>query len=256
MKMDSQFRLICLQVQLSDWKLSLNLGALSSNESMASSLSEMAFDTNTLEEFNSSSRANNRYTLNLDKISGITQPEPCSGPPSVPPQMFDMLPRPQGIVIREPNQEDEYLEQHSPDSVLFKDPSTVLQELTGTSLSQDELMEEQCAIEADLLSQKLNDPSHTLALASQTVPESFKLGPAISSERSQEVVPPFELSPQTQIMDKSIEKKPDEQPPDQITKPRTRKRQGASKKEESHKKHQLESKKVEAASLKWLHPDK
>ncbi|CAN0859874.1 hypothetical protein LINGRAHAP2_LOCUS7782 [Linum grandiflorum] len=60
MKMDSQFRLICLQVQLSDWKLSLNLGALSSNESMASSLSEMAFDTNTLEEFNSSSRANNR----------------------------------------------------------------------------------------------------------------------------------------------------------------------------------------------------
>ncbi|CAN0859876.1 hypothetical protein LINGRAHAP2_LOCUS7782 [Linum grandiflorum] len=72
-----------------------------------------------------------------------------TGPPSVPPQMFDMLPRPQGIVIREPNQEDEYLEQHSPDSVLFKDPSTVLQELTGTSLSQDELMEEQCAIEAE-----------------------------------------------------------------------------------------------------------
>ncbi|CAN1221371.1 hypothetical protein LINGRAPRIM_LOCUS257, partial [Linum grandiflorum] len=92
-----------------------------------------------------------------------------SGPPSVPPQMFDMIPRPQGIVIREPNQEDEYLEQQSPDSVVFKDPSTVLQELTGTSLSQDEIMEEQCAIEADLLSQKLNDPSHTLALASQMV---------------------------------------------------------------------------------------
>ncbi|CAN1239564.1 hypothetical protein LINGRAPRIM_LOCUS2412, partial [Linum grandiflorum] len=71
-----------------------------------------------------------------------------SGPPTVPPQMFDMIPRPQGIVIREPTQDDEYLEQQSPDSVLFKDPSAVLQELTGNSLSQDEIMEEQCAIEA------------------------------------------------------------------------------------------------------------
>ncbi|CAN0898424.1 hypothetical protein LINGRAHAP2_LOCUS19701, partial [Linum grandiflorum] len=71
-----------------------------------------------------------------------------TGPPTVPPQMFDMIPRPQGIVIREPTQDDEYLEQQSPDSVLFKDPSAVLQELTGNSLSQDEIMEEQCAIEA------------------------------------------------------------------------------------------------------------
>ncbi|CAN0893305.1 hypothetical protein LINGRAPRIM_LOCUS2674 [Linum grandiflorum] len=248
--------LLPIQVHISDWKLSLDLGAPSSNESLTSSLSEMASDKKSLEDFNSSFRKNDRYILNLDKISGITQPDSCSGPPSVPPQMFDMLPRPQGIVIREPNQEEDYLEQHSPDSVLFKDPSIVLQELTGTSLSQDELIEEQCAIEADLLSQKLNDPSHTLALAFQTVPESFKLRPAISSERNKEVVPPFELSPQNQISDKSIERKPDEHPPEQITKLRTRKRQGASKKEEPHKKQQLESKKVEAASLKWLHPDK
>ncbi|CAN0924780.1 hypothetical protein LINGRAHAP2_LOCUS34385 [Linum grandiflorum] len=79
MKMDSQFRLIYLQVHLSDWKVSLNLGAPSSYESLASSLNEMAFDTNTLEDFNSSFRANNRYTLNMDTISGITQPESCSG---------------------------------------------------------------------------------------------------------------------------------------------------------------------------------
>ncbi|CAN0872229.1 hypothetical protein LINGRAHAP2_LOCUS10069 [Linum grandiflorum] len=227
-----------------------------------------------------------------------------TGPLSVPPQMFDMISRPQGIVIREPNQDDDYLEQHSPDSVLFKYPSTVLQELTGTSLSQDEIMEEQCAIEAglsfslpvgmrmlltyleimncnyfisrtldksinnvhhssflvyfyfvtDLLSQKLNDSSHTLALASQTVPDSFRLGPVITADMSQEVVQSFEPSPQ--IMDTSIGKNPEENPPDQSTKPRTRKRQGASKKEEANKKQQLEAKKVEAASLKWLHPDK
>ncbi|CAN0826258.1 hypothetical protein LINGRAPRIM_LOCUS2211 [Linum grandiflorum] len=168
--------------------------------------------------------------------------------------MFDMIPRPHGIVIREPNQEDEYLEQQSPDSVLFKDPSTVLQELTGTSLSQDEIMEEQCAIEADLLSQKLNDPSHTLALASQMVPDSYKRGPAVTTITSQEV----ELStePSSQTMNMSSGKIPEENHPDQSIKPRTRKRQGASKKEETNKKQQLEAKKVEAASLNWLHPDK
>ncbi|CAN0875135.1 hypothetical protein LINGRAHAP2_LOCUS10658 [Linum grandiflorum] len=63
-------------------------------------------------------------------------------------QMFDMLPRPQGIVIREPVQEEDYLEQNSPDSVLFKTPATVLQELFGNQISPDEIMEEQCAIEA------------------------------------------------------------------------------------------------------------
>ncbi|CAN0881569.1 hypothetical protein LINGRAHAP2_LOCUS14315 [Linum grandiflorum] len=227
-----------------------------------------------------------------------------SGPPTVPPQMFDMIPRPQGIVIREPTQEDEYLEQQSPDSVLFKDPSTVLQELTGTSLSQDEIMEEQCAIEAglsfsflisiqmsliylgirncthyifntlakpatninhctfmifayfvtDLLSQKVNDPSHTLALASQMVPDSCKRGPAVSAIRSQEGEPSSE--PSLQAMDLSSGKAPEENHSEQSTKPRTRKRQSASKKEETNKKQQLEAKKVEAASLNWLHPDK
>ncbi|CAN0921363.1 hypothetical protein LINGRAHAP2_LOCUS32552, partial [Linum grandiflorum] len=112
-----------------------------------------------------------------------------SGPPTVPPQMFDMIPRPQGIVIREPPQDEEYLEQQSPDSVLFKDPSAVLQELTGNSLSQDEIMEEQCAIEADLLAQKLNDASHMLALASKMVPESCKRGPDVSSGKGEEGEP-------------------------------------------------------------------
>ncbi|CAN0926044.1 hypothetical protein LINGRAHAP2_LOCUS35100 [Linum grandiflorum] len=177
-----------------------------------------------------------------------------SGPPTVPPQMFDMIPRPQGIVIREPTQDDEYLEQQSPDSVLFKDPSAVLQELTGNSLSQDEIMEEQCATEADLLAQKLNDPSHTLALASKMVPESCKRGPDASIDKDQEGEPYAE--PTLQAMDLSSEKSPEEIRSDQNTKPRTCKRPNVSKKEAASKKQQMEAKKVEAASLNWLHPDK
>ncbi|CAN0904644.1 hypothetical protein LINGRAHAP2_LOCUS23209 [Linum grandiflorum] len=168
--------------------------------------------------------------------------------------MFDMIPRPQGIVIREPTQEDEYLEQQSPDSVLFKDPSAVLQELTGNSLSQDEIMEEQCAIEVDLLAQKLNDPSHTLALASKMVPESCKRGPDASTDKGQEGVPSAEPTPHA--MDLSSEKSPEEIHSDQSTKPRTRKRPNVSKKETASKKQQMKAKKVEAASLNWLHPDK
>ncbi|CAN0918103.1 hypothetical protein LINGRAHAP2_LOCUS30674 [Linum grandiflorum] len=177
-----------------------------------------------------------------------------SGPPTVPPQMFDMIPRPQGIVIREPTQDEEYLEQQSPDSVLFKDPSAVLQELSGNSLSQDEIMEEQCAIEADLLAQKLNDASHMLALASKMVPESCKRGPDVSSDKGEEGEPSAE--PTLQAMDLSSGKSPEELCPDQNTKPRTRKRTNGSKKKAASKKQQLEAKKVEAASLKWLHPDK
>ncbi|CAN0847548.1 hypothetical protein LINGRAHAP2_LOCUS5035 [Linum grandiflorum] len=177
-----------------------------------------------------------------------------SGPPTVPPQMFDMIPRPQGIVIREPTQDDEYLEQQSPDSVLFKDPSAVLQELTGNSLSQDEIMEEQCAIEADLLAQKLNDASHMLALASKMVPESCKRGPDVSTGKGEEGDPSAE--PSLHAMDLSSGKSPEELCPDQNTKPRTRKRANGSKKEAASKKQQLEAKKVEAASLKWPHPDK
>ncbi|CAN0913199.1 hypothetical protein LINGRAHAP2_LOCUS27776 [Linum grandiflorum] len=116
--------------------------------------------------------------------------------------MFDMIPRPQGIVIREPTQDEEYLEHQSPDSVLFKDPSAILQELTGNSLSQDEIMEEQCAIEADLLAQKLNDASHMLALASKMVPESCKRGPYVSSGKGEEGEPLAE--PTLHDMDLSI----------------------------------------------------
>ncbi|CAN0918983.1 hypothetical protein LINGRAHAP2_LOCUS31187 [Linum grandiflorum] len=203
--------------------------------------------------FQQSPSASSKQDIQITSVEAVAFFQ-NSGPPTVPPQMFDMIPRPQGIVIREPAQEDEYLEQQSPDSVLFKDPSAVLQELTGNSLSQDEIMEEQCAIEADLLAQKLNDPSHTLALASKMVPESCKRGPDASTTKSQEGEPSSEPTPHA--MDLSSGKSPEENRSDQSTKPRTRKRQNVSKKEAASKKQQLEAKKVEAASLNWLHPDK
>ncbi|CAN0873075.1 hypothetical protein LINGRAHAP2_LOCUS10281, partial [Linum grandiflorum] len=232
--------------------------------------------------FQQSPSASSKQEIQITSVEAVAFFQ-NSGPPTVPPQMFDMIPRPQGIVIREPTQEDEYLEQQSPDSVLFKDPSTILQELTGNSLSQDEIIEEQCVIEAglsfsflirfqmsliyigirncthsilttlakpntninhfpfmifayfvtDLLSQKLNDPSHTLALASQMVPDSCKRGPAVSAIRSQEGEPSSE--PSLQDMDLSSGKVPEENHSEQSTKPRTRKRQSASKKEETNK---------------------
>ncbi|CAN0917506.1 hypothetical protein LINGRAHAP2_LOCUS30337 [Linum grandiflorum] len=227
-----------------------------SNKSKVISLGDLNLNLHTLQDLCPGIQRENRNNLLLNQIGFMPNEESTlrTGPPTVPPQMFDMIPRPQGIVIREPPQEDEYLEQQSPDSVLFKDPSAVLQELTGNSLSQDEIMEEQCAIEADLLAQKLNDPSHTLALASKMVPESCKRGPVASTIRSQEGEPSSEPSPLA--MDLSREKSPEENRSDQSTKPRTRKRQNASKKEEASKKQQLETKKVEAASLNWLHPDK
>ncbi|CAN0847697.1 hypothetical protein LINGRAHAP2_LOCUS5115 [Linum grandiflorum] len=113
---------------------------------------------------------------------------------------------------------------------------------------------EESTLGTDLLAQKLNDPSHTLALASKMVPESCKRGLVASTIRSQEGEPSSEPSPLA--MDLSREKSPEENRSDQSTKPRTRKRQNASKKEEASKKQQLETKKVEAASLNWLHPDK
>ncbi|CAN0858598.1 hypothetical protein LINGRAHAP2_LOCUS7346 [Linum grandiflorum] len=70
-----------------------------------------------------------------------------SGPPTVHPQSFDMNPRPQGIVIREPIEEEDYLEQSSPDTVLFKTPEIVLLELGDQKTSTDEITAEQCAIE-------------------------------------------------------------------------------------------------------------
>ncbi|CAN0875528.1 hypothetical protein LINGRAHAP2_LOCUS10884 [Linum grandiflorum] len=76
-----------------------------------------------------------------------------TGPPTIPLQLFDMTPRPQGIVIREPTDEEDFLENSSPDTVLFKTPETVMQELSRNQVSSDELMAEQCAIEADLMVQ-------------------------------------------------------------------------------------------------------
>ncbi|CAN0915855.1 hypothetical protein LINGRAHAP2_LOCUS29350, partial [Linum grandiflorum] len=66
------------------------------------------------------------------------------------------------------------------------------------------------------------------------VPDSCKHGPAVSTIRSQEVEPSTE--PSSQTMDMSSGKIPEENHPDQSIKPRTRKRQGASKKEETSKK--------------------
>ncbi|CAN0847580.1 hypothetical protein LINGRAHAP2_LOCUS5048, partial [Linum grandiflorum] len=101
-------------------------------------LGELNLNLHTLQDLYFGTQKHNRYNLILNQIGYMPKEESIleTGPPTVPPQMFDMIPRPQGIVIREPTQDDEYLEQQSPDSVLFKDPSAVLQELTGNSLSQ------------------------------------------------------------------------------------------------------------------------
>ncbi|CAN0826946.1 hypothetical protein LINGRAPRIM_LOCUS2430, partial [Linum grandiflorum] len=78
----------------------------------------------------------------------LLAPARFSGPPIVPPQLFDMQPHPQGIVIREPTKEEDFLEQNSPDSVLFKTPEAVMHELSQHHAPSDEIMAEQCAIEA------------------------------------------------------------------------------------------------------------
>ncbi|CAN0837546.1 hypothetical protein LINGRAHAP2_LOCUS1836 [Linum grandiflorum] len=103
-------------------------------------------------------------------------PSRNSGPPTVPPQLFDMTPQPQGIVIREPVEEEDYLDHSSPDTVLFKTPETVLHELGEQKVSSDEIMAEQCTLEADLLAHKLKDAADTLALASNSVSKTFKIG--------------------------------------------------------------------------------
>ncbi|CAN0903937.1 hypothetical protein LINGRAHAP2_LOCUS22798 [Linum grandiflorum] len=103
-------------------------------------------------------------------------PTHISGPPTVPPQLFDMQPRSQRIVITEPTEEEDYLEQSSPDSVLFKTPEAVMHELSQHHASSDEIMAEQYAIEADLLAQKLKDAADNHAQASNSVPESLKMG--------------------------------------------------------------------------------
>ncbi|CAN0929146.1 hypothetical protein LINGRAHAP2_LOCUS36895 [Linum grandiflorum] len=167
-----------------------------------------------------------------------------SGPQTIPPQLFDMTPRPQGIVIREPTDtvnnladEEDFLDNSSPDIVLFKTPNTVMQELSGNHVSPDELMAEQCAIEADLIAQKLKDAADTLAQASLEVPEELKIGP-------------------TQPMNIVSEETNCPLGSEQDSKPRSRKRQGSARKEDSSKKQVTDAKKVEAASLKWLPKEK
>ncbi|CAN0876266.1 hypothetical protein LINGRAHAP2_LOCUS11206 [Linum grandiflorum] len=167
-----------------------------------------------------------------------------SGPPTIPPQLFDMTPRHQGIVIREPTDtvnnladEEDFLDNSSPDTVLFKTTETVMQELSRNQVSSDELMAEQCAIEADLLAQKLKDAADTLAQASLSVPDALKIGP-------------------TQPVDEVCVKTDCSQAIEQESKPRSRKRQGSARKEDASKKQVTDAKKVEAASLKWLPKEK
>ncbi|CAN0847542.1 hypothetical protein LINGRAHAP2_LOCUS5032, partial [Linum grandiflorum] len=159
-----------------------------------------------------------------------------TGPPTIPPQLFDMQPRPQGIVIREPVEEEDFLEQHSPDSVLFKTPEAVMQELSQQD-TPDEIMAEQCAIEADLLAQRLKDAADTLAQASKAIPESLKMG-------------------NNQNHEGSVLKDAISEAAQKTTKTRTRKRPGLTRKEHGSKKQMTEERKVEAASLEWLPNDK
>ncbi|CAN0925038.1 hypothetical protein LINGRAHAP2_LOCUS34528 [Linum grandiflorum] len=166
------------------------------------------------------------------------------GPPTIPPQLFDMTPRPQGIVIREPTitvnnlaDEEDFLDNSSPDTMLFKTPEIVMQELSGNQVSSDELMAEQCAIEADLMAQKLKDDADTLSQAFLSVPEALKIGT-------------------TQLVDEDCVKTDCPQAIEQESKPRSRKRQGSARKEDPSKKQVTDAKKVEAASLKWLPKEK
>ncbi|CAN0906321.1 hypothetical protein LINGRAHAP2_LOCUS24179 [Linum grandiflorum] len=160
-----------------------------------------------------------------------------TGPPTVPPQLFDMNSRPQGIVIREPVEEEDYLEQSSPDTILFKTPETVLLELGDQKTSTDEIMAEQCAIEADLLAQKLKEAADSLAQASNAVPEAYKIGNPQSAEEMITTTDSLQVN-------------------EPETKSKGRKRQGSARKETASKKQNSDSKKVEAASLKWLPDDK
>ncbi|CAN0830816.1 hypothetical protein LINGRAPRIM_LOCUS3377, partial [Linum grandiflorum] len=65
--------------------------------------------------------------------------------------------RTDGIVIREPMEMEDYLEQNNLDSPLLKSTETVLQELQNQALDSEILMDEQRAIEADLAIQNQVD---------------------------------------------------------------------------------------------------
>ncbi|CAN0906432.1 hypothetical protein LINGRAHAP2_LOCUS24248 [Linum grandiflorum] len=89
----------------------------------------------------------------------------------------------------------------------------------------------------DLIAQKLKDAAHTLAQASLAVPEELKIGPSQPMNTvSEETTCPLGS--------------------EQDSKPRSRKRQSAARKEDSSKKQVTDAKKVEAASLKWLPKEK
>ncbi|CAN0920306.1 hypothetical protein LINGRAHAP2_LOCUS31967 [Linum grandiflorum] len=98
-------------------------------------------------------------------------------------------------------------------------------------------MVEQCAIEADLLAQKLKEAVDSLAQASNAVPEAYKIGNPQSAEEMITTTDSLQVN-------------------EPETKSKGRKRQGSARKETASKKQNLDSKKVEAASLKWLPDDK
>ncbi|CAN0925008.1 hypothetical protein LINGRAHAP2_LOCUS34513 [Linum grandiflorum] len=89
----------------------------------------------------------------------------------------------------------------------------------------------------DLMAQKLKDAADTLAQASLSVPEALKIGT-------------------TQPVDEDCVKTDCPQVIEQESKPRSRKRQGSTRKEDPSKKQVTDAKKVEPASLKWLPKEK
>ncbi|CAN0875960.1 hypothetical protein LINGRAHAP2_LOCUS11018, partial [Linum grandiflorum] len=125
MRMVSRLQLIYHQVHTTLRNPTFQFECPPSNEIKMICLRELNLNLHTLQDLCSGLQRKNMYNLILNQIGFMPNEESTlgTGPPTVPPQMFDMIPRPQGIFIREPTQEDEYLEQQSPDSVLFKDPS-------------------------------------------------------------------------------------------------------------------------------------
>ncbi|CAN0838162.1 hypothetical protein LINGRAHAP2_LOCUS2012 [Linum grandiflorum] len=78
MRMVFRFQLICLQVQQPKRNLSLKLENPSLYESKISSPGEMAFDSNTPEDFNSGFKENNRLKLSPFVVPPVQKLSPRS----------------------------------------------------------------------------------------------------------------------------------------------------------------------------------
>ncbi|CAN0858599.1 hypothetical protein LINGRAHAP2_LOCUS7346 [Linum grandiflorum] len=90
---------------------------------------------------------------------------------------------------------------------------------------------------SDLLAQKLKEAADSLAQASNAIPEAYKIRNRQSAEEMITTTDSLQVN-------------------EPETKSKGRKRQGSARKETASKKQNSDSKKVEAASLKWLPDDK